>query len=394
MKYVIIFLSVINFFYASASQPSIHLQITVPKGTPANAQLSLGGAFNGWDPSQGNYQFTREDDGTWQGVLPEFDAGKVLIFKVTRGNWETVEVNADGSDIGDRRYKVKPGLQQIKINVAAWSDQVEKKTIKSSAVKDIIVEKFELPTFSGKRNVYIFLPDDYLETNKRYPVIYMTDGRNLFDVTVGAANEWGMDELMMKFAKQDSPLSSIVVGIDHAGANRKAEYSPWNYHSNTNEEVQAKGVDFSAWLVNTLKPSIDSRYRTKPERDNTTMLGSSMGGLISCYTALKYQEIFSKVGCYSPAFLKSLVQDNLLNFIKSTGRKQPMKIHTDMGDAELDLFGEQIMAEMREVSNALLESGFNQQEVRFQIIKDGIHEEQDWRLRTENILLWLNANHR
>ena len=368
----------------------VQFQISVPDTTPKDIQLAIGANINGWDPSKGRYEFVRAGNGVWYGTLPELKAGTMLVYKVTRGDWDSVEVNEDGSDMVDRRYRVHKGDQTVAITVEGWRDQEDIPKPESSAIVPIIHKTVELPTFPGPRDVYIYLPSDYSTSTKHYPVIYMTDGANLFDQTVGSTAEWGMDELMEQYVSEGSELTSIVVGIDHAGPNRTYEYSPWDFSWRVLGTGKGKGSEFADWLAKTFKPMIDKEYRTKPGREHTTIMGSSMGGLISCYVAIKYQDIFSKAACYSPAFLKNLVGDNLLTFISKTKRKLPMKIHMDMGDGELELFGKDILNEMEEVNAALLKAGFSKEEIRYQMIPEGIHHEGDWRKRTPEILSWLN----
>ncbi|NVK24287.1 MAG: alpha/beta hydrolase, partial [Gammaproteobacteria bacterium] len=249
-----------------------------------------------------------------------------------------------------------------------------------------------------------YLPPDYHTTKKSYPVIYMTDGQNLFDAKTSNAGEWQMDELMQSYTTDNNPandhLVSIIVGIDHAGANRRAEYLPFDFiptkeqlnqtGSSFQKPLKGKGAEFADWLVNDLKPYIDTTYRTKPEREHTTMMGSSMGGLISCYTALRHQKTISKAACYSSAFLKRLVANNMVEYAKQKGKQKPIKIHMDMGDNEFGLFGDDILLETKEVYDALLSAGFSQNEIRNQVIKGGTHDEPSWRSRTAEIIEWLN----
>jgi len=187
-----------------------------------------------------------------------------------------------------------------------------------------------------------------------------------------------------------------VVAIDHAGDNRRMEYLPFSHEGkiaptiDANNLAKAKGKEFADWLVHELKPNIDQRYRTKPDREHTSLMGSSMGGLIACYTALRHQEVISKAACISSAFLKRLVGSHFIDYIKHTPKRQPMKFHIDMGDNEFDLFGDNILKETQEVYEALLSAGFKKQELRYQIILGGTHDEPSWRSRTEDILLWIN----
>lgn len=394
-RYSCILFTALLFSACSAKSHQITLIVNVPNNTPANATLTLGGDFNGWDPTQKSYQLTAKDNGQYEYTFPSFEKGKVLNFKVTRGSWDTVEIAATGANRENRNYTVTGNAQIISIDIANWADlstTVAPNTIMGTVIQEDIV----LPTFPGKRKIRIYLPPDYKNSNKHFPVIYMTDAQNVFDAKTATAGEWQMDELMEKFAEMNSPLTSIVVAIDHAGTNRTMEYLPFNQSEQVfrladNSNSIAKGEAFADWLVSELKPSIDQRYRTKPEREYTSMMGSSMGGLISCYTALRHQQVISKTACISSAFLKRLVGSHLLDYIEHTPKKWPMKFHIDIGDNEFGLFGDNILKETSEVYTTLLAAGFDKDELRYQEIKGGTHDESSWRKRTEDILLWLNS---
>lgn len=366
--------------FVSASE--VTFIVSVPANTPTDARLSLGGDFNGWNPANPRFRMKKLTSGKYQYVFKRLKPGTVLNFKVTRGNWKTVEIAADGSNRDNRAYSVTAEDQLIESEVVGWADMSDKEA-PSTIVGKVRMEKIELPTFAGERHLRIYLPPDYDSSNKNYPVIYMTDAQNLFDRKIATAGEWQVDELMEKLSDKDSMLTSIVVGIDHADANRRMEYLPFPLGSD------AKGDQFADWLALTLKPEIDKRYRTKPERENTTMIGSSMGGLISCYTVLKHQEVFAKAGCLSSAFLKRLVDEHWINYIKQTPKRLPTKFYMDMGDNEFGLFGDDILEETAEVKQSLLQSGFTKEEVNNQVIRGGTHDEPSWRGRLLAILEWL-----
>ncbi len=371
------------------------LIVKVPENTPPNAKITLGGDFNSWDPTTKGYELTAKGNGIFEYSFSSFEKGKILNFKVTRGSWYTVEIAANGANRENRNYTVTDQLQRINIEVADWADLSSKKA-PSTIVGTVILEDIALPTFAGERHVRIYLPPHYKSSTARFPVIYMTDAQNVFDSKTANAGEWQMDELMEKLAVSGSPLTSIVVAVDHAGDKRTMEYLPF-VHGNLSEQkhktgtlVQGKGREFADWLVNELKPYIDQTYRTKPEREQTSVMGSSMGGLISCYTALRHQQAISKAACLSSAFTKDLVSSHLVDYIKATPKRFPMKFYMDIGDNEFGVFNKDILKETQEVYDALLSAGFDRKELRYQVIKDGTHDETSWRNRTENILLWLN----
>ena len=373
------------YFQNQASGASVTITVNVPATTPQDSSLSLGGDFNSWNPTSFGYQLDKMPNGQYQYKFTSIKAGTVLNFKITRGDWDSVEIADDGSNRDNRRILVENEDKKLELTVADWAD-LSTKQAPSTIVGEVILEDIELPTFSGNRHLRIYLPPNYQTSKQRYPVIYMTDAQNLYDRKTANAGEWQMDELMQQLAKNDSALTSIVVGIDHASDNRRLEYLPFK----TDSFQQAKGGDFANWMVNELKPYIDKQYRTKPQRQYTSMLGSSMGGLITCYTVLTHQEVFSKAGCLSSAFLKRLVDEEWLDYIKRSHKRLPTKFHMDMGDNEFGLFGDNILKETQEVHDAFISAGFDNSEIRNQVIKGGTHDEPSWRDRTLDILTWLN----
>ena len=144
------------------------------------------------------------------------------------------------------------------------------------------------------RRIWIYLPKSYsTDITRRYPVLYAHDGQNLFDRATSFSGEWGMDESLDKVSKD-----LIVIGVDNGGSERINELTPF-----ANPEYGGGQADeYLAFIVEKLRPYINSRFRTRPERENTGILGSSLGGLCSFYAALKYEDIFGLVGVFSPSF--------------------------------------------------------------------------------------------
>ena len=165
-----------------------------------------------------------------------------------------------------------------------------------------MLHKWELtiPTLSPrvKRRAYLYLPRAYdLQPDRRFPVLYMFDGHNVFldtDATYGTS--WGMYEYMNR---TETPL--IIVAVECSKVNRMEEYSPYNHDNGPGGKVYARARTYMNWLVRTLKPTIDKKLRTLPDREHTLIAGSSMGGLISLYAALEYNRYFSRAACLSPS---------------------------------------------------------------------------------------------
>jgi predicted alpha/beta superfamily hydrolase len=208
----------------------------------------------------------------------------------------------------------------------------------------------------------------------------MHDGQNLFDIATSFAGEWEVDESLNEFfnAGKDVP---IVVGIDNGGADRIAEYTPWanpNYGG-------GDGDKYAKFIVETLKPYIDANYRTKPGRENTGVMGSSLGGLISFYIAVKYQDIFSKAGIFSPSFWYS---DSCYTFASATGKHFPMQFYIMGGNNESG----GLVQEMENMIDTLFAAGFGEEEIKLKVIPGGQHNEYLWRTQFPDAYEWLFLN--
>lgn len=200
-----------------------------------------------------------------------------------------------------------------------------------------MVKKWDItiPELTGeeKRRLYVYLPKSYQNNRrKRYPVLYMFDGHNLFldsDATYGKS--WGLKDYMDKTSAQ-----LIIVGIecnhspDHG---RLREYSPFTFTmEGTDTVVHGLGRTTMEWIVNVLKPYIDRSFRTLAGRNHTYIAGSSMGGLMSLYAILKYNRTFSKAAALSPSLW--VAPDKMNRLIKNARLKPDTVIYTDYGSEE------------------------------------------------------------
>lgn len=169
---------------------------------------------------------------------------------------------------------------------------------KSTASANIhTLEHFFIPQLQRHRTIRIYLPTNYFKSLDRYPVIYMQDGQNLFDQATAFHREWKVDKTINKLTK-GKRQKCIVVGIDNGGENRSNEYAPFK----NSRLGGGEGDAYLSFIVETLKPYIDSHFRTQPQRETTAIAGSSMGGLISFYAGVRFPHIFGKIGAFSPSF--------------------------------------------------------------------------------------------
>ena len=164
----------------------------------------------------------------------------------------------------------------------------------------MLIKRDMIFTPAGKnRPLHIWLPEGYDGSAARYPVMYFFDGHNLFldeDATFGKS--WGLREFLQGWARQ-----IIVVGIEcgHEGNERLFEYCPYHFHGRFWGDLNGTGEATMRFMAEELKPLIDREYRTLPARETTAIGGSSMGGLMSLYAAVKYNGVYSKAACVSSA---------------------------------------------------------------------------------------------
>ena len=271
---------------------------SVPANTPAGAPIYLAGTFNAWNPAAPGYQLSPQPGGHYTLTLPTSVRG-AIEFKFTRGAWATVETTASGASLSNRTFTVPAsGAAAWSGAVLGWADLFGggQPTSTASPSVSILSNAFLMPQLGRSRRVWLYLPPDYATTAKTYPVLYMHDGQNLFDAATSFSGEWAVDETLDQL-HQRGDWGCIVVGVDNGGTNRLAEYSPW-----ANPQYGGgQGDQYVDFLVNTLKPYVDQHYRTRPDRLSTGIMGSSMGGLISLYAALKRPDVFGRAGVFSPS---------------------------------------------------------------------------------------------
>ncbi|WP_229126321.1 alpha/beta hydrolase [Halapricum desulfuricans] len=174
---------------------------------------------------------------------------------------------------------------------------------RSTVVGDVRVsEPIEADYFDLERELLVYLPPSYEDSDDTYPIVYMHDGQNLFDRETSYDGEWRVDETMERLAAEG--IEAIVVGIPNAGEQRPIEYAPFYDHTeapddvNLPDDVEPLGDAYADWLLETVRPAVESTFRVSEVRG---VFGSSMGGLISLYSFFRDPEAFAFVGAMSPA---------------------------------------------------------------------------------------------
>ncbi len=351
--------------------------VSIPDDTPAADQIYIAGSFNGWNPGNAQYVLTKNDSNLWEITLNGFSNGETIQFKFTRGSWGTVEKDPQGGEIPNRSFTFGNG-QQVDITIHNWADSNGQGDNSTAAENvHIVDEAFHMPQLDRNRRIWIYLPPDYEQTQNKYPVIYMHDGQNLFDVETSFLGEWEVDETLNDLAARGYNVP-IVVGIDNGANQRANEYLPYFF---PNLNAGGEGDEYMAFIVETLKPFIDNQYRTLADRESTGIIGSSLGGVISLYGAIKYQDVFGKCGPFSPAYWANY--EHLFADLAETGFEQAVRFYQNVGENE----GEQYTQAMHQMEAALNTAGFT--ETRSVVIAGGDHNEATWAGDFENAYLWL-----
>jgi predicted alpha/beta superfamily hydrolase len=224
------------------------------------------------------------------------------------------------------------------------------------------------PQRGHERDIDVFLPPSYARSRRRYPVVYMQDGQNLADPERAFAGTWDLPRAMAELASRGR--EAIVVGIPNLGEERIREYTPF-------VDAKAGGGDGDAYLAfmeRTLKPLVDRRFRTRPERETTGVFGSSLGGLISLYAFFRAPETFGFAGAMSPSLW--FAGRAMLSYVERDGAP-PGRLYVDAGTEE----GGATVRDARELYALLQRKGFTDDRFRFVIDEGGRHQERDWARR-------------
>ena len=245
----------------------------------------------------------------------------------------------------------------------------------NTASKQVSTFTLESPQLLTAKRIWLYLPKNYSTSTKKYPVIYMHDGQNLFDAKTSFAGEWNIDEKLDSINAQ-----VIVVGIENT-EKRTDELTPFV----NARHGGGKANDYLDFIVNTLKPKIDATYRTKTNPRNTMMIGSSLGGMTSFYALLKFPHVFGKAGVFSPAFWFN--REELVDLLKQT-KKFDAKIYFLHGDNEGD---PDMIPDLNQMEYLVNTKRCECKKLNKKVlVKGGQHNEKLWRDGFVKAYLWLN----
>lgn len=345
--------------------------------TRSNEDIYLSGTFNNWNPQDPQYKLKPFSGGRKSIVLINMAPG-TYAFKFSRGQ-NKQESTADGRDIAERIIEVKGDISNEFV-IEGWKDDYPEKpkAFTASPQVKMLDSAFVIPQLNTKRRIWVYLPKSYSTSDKKYPVLYMQDGQNLFNEKTAFADEWGIDECLDSLQRKGLK-ECIVVGIDHGSTKRINEYNPYDHF----QYGKGQGNEYLQFLAETLKPYIDNKFRTLKGRDYTYLAGSSMGGLISWYGQLKYAAVFGGGAIFSPSFWISpqIAVDaqqwdgmEMLRMYFYTGGKEEANAVNDLN---------KIAGIMQKKKNA---------QIRTVVNPIAQHSEKYWRQEFASFYIWMSNN--
>lgn len=231
----------------------------------------------------------------------------------------------------------------------------------------------EAPQLQTTKKIWLYLPHNYLTSKMKYPVIYMHDAQNLFDDNTSFAGEWHIDETLDSLKAE-----VIIIGIEHGNEKRLDELTPF-----ANEKYGGgKAEAYLDFIINTLKPHIDTNYKTKTGKMNTVIAGSSLGGLVSYYAVLKYPNVFGKAAIFSPSFWFT----NDIYTLTENTKKLKTKLYFLCGDSE----SENMVQDMDKMVDLVNDKRCTCMHLTKKVvIKGGKHNEKLWSKEFGKAYLWL-----
>ncbi|MGX7349554.1 alpha/beta hydrolase [Dolosicoccus paucivorans] len=250
------------------------------------------------------------------------------------------------------------------------------------------LKKHELsvPHSRHKRRIRVLLPKDYKEETAHYPVVYFHDGQNVFHSSESfSGHSWKTIPMI----KRNPGLPKVIlVGIDNAGSERINEYTPWPITDSPlppDINLGGHGSDYAAFVMEVVKPFVDSHYRTKPEKKYTAMIGSSLGGNITAFMGLRYQDQIGGLGVFSLA--NWITQRPFDEYMDQIDLNPDQKVYIQVGTQEGDDTDRQLMyGNMKQAyidttlsyAKRLVQRGLPIENIELNIFADEYHTEEAW----------------
>lgn len=358
------------------AKQQLAIWVKAPSETTA---IYLAANINDWQPDAPDFAFRYDKaDGYHKlSIKQDFDN---LEFKLTKGAWDSEEVNRYGQPLTNRTWHKPSGNAPLFIHVEHWKDRIQQV---NEALNHVNVRVWQdamwMPQLNRHRRIWVYLPPDYAESKRDYPVLYMHDAQNVFIAADSPFQKWEVGRTLNQLFAETN-WGCIVIGIEHGEEHRLGEYSPFPNPNHGGGE----GAAYLNFIVDTLKPQVDAHFRTLPDAQNTVMIGSSMGGLISIYAALKHGDVFGKVAAFSPSLWWS---DDIYALAASSSYNFIHKMVLLGGEKESD----EMLPDLLALYNTLADNGYYEDKLHLDFYQDGTHTESFWGREFAKALRWLQS---
>lgn len=272
-------------------EPKLNIILTTDEDD--DRPVFIAGNFNQWKTQDHEFLMEKIGKGMYHFTFPDsFVYPEELLYKFTRGDWSEVEIDQYGNRTNNRSCKKHKGV--VREHVFKWRHNWLPFKKNYLPKVHLISEEFEIPQLNKTRKIWALLPHDYETSEERYPVLYLQDAQNLFNESAQYGN-WEIDKKLAVMSEYKIG-KIIVIAVEHAEKERVLEYNVGNTVLGAGQ-----GKKYIRFLADTLKPFVDSHFRTLPEREFTGIGGSSMGGLVSIFSGIMYPEVFGKLMIFSPS---------------------------------------------------------------------------------------------
>lgn len=387
------------------------LVVTDEKRTATPDQpIYFASSINGWNPADPDFVLSPRSDTRWQIIIDKIPANTTIAFKLTMGGWDREELDGSGNSIDNRslpkidRSKLAPGEKPvIEVTVpqfrtpVALSEQVResgpyRKLSVTGDVRRLAVQGGAGGAEALSRDLLVWLPDGYDQpenAGRRYPVLYMMDGQNIFEAMPGLPGEWGVDEAAQTLIAAGKVEPLIIVGVPHAGEHRLSEYLPVG----AIQGQSGDGANFVAWMRVEVMPRVERAFRVKRGPEHTGIGGASLGGAIALYASTKHPEVFGKAIVES---LPLLADDGVAARAYLDGvRAWPGKVFVGMGGREVgngaadESRNAKYRAWAQEIDSRMAKGGVGSDNRRLLIDPEANHNEPAWAARFPTALEFL-----
>ena len=352
----------------------IRLELTTPSYD--DRPVFISGNFCDWLPDLDAFRMKPTGPGQYvYEFSPEMALPETVDYKYTRGGWDHVELDASGEGVINRTLTPSTHLKQEYVPHWRWFGMPFNPELLPRI--ELVGDAFKVPQLERTRRVHVLLPHDYAYTDKRYPVLYLHDGQNLFGGGTGYGS-WEIDQKMALLAAR-CHHEVILISIDHADDERIREFTLYRTRAGA-----GRGQHYLDFIRQTLKPIVDHQFRTLPDASHTGIGGSSLGGLISIYAGLMHPEVFGRLLVFSPSlWISPKIYFDAIRFQAPV----PMKAYVYGGEQESSY----MVPNIERFNEALARQGYggNPIEIHLSVDPTGTHQEAHWSREFPKAVEWL-----